>query len=137
MRRRTSRAKAVFTADFRIFRRTGAVPEAYRGKRKEGNRSNGEWQMANGRCFLINDEEVGVFRQRDGRVFAVQNRCPHRRGPLAEGLLGGGKVICPLHGHRFELQTGKSSEPKECVRTFRVTVLKGQIYIAAKPETCC
>ncbi len=90
-----------------------------------------------GRCFRINDDlEIAVFRQRDGRVFAVQNRCPHRGGPLAEGLVGAGKVICPLHAHRFDLETGKSSEPKECLRTFRVSVVDGQIYIAANPQTC-
>ncbi len=88
-----------------------------------------------GRCFLVNGEEIAVFRQRDGRVFAVQNRCPHRRGPLAEGLVGAGKVICPLHAHRFDLNTGKGSELKECLRTFRVSVLNGQIYIAVNPET--
>ncbi len=83
-----------------------------------------------GRCFLVNGEEIAVFRQRDGRVFAVQNRCPHRRGPLSEGLVGAGKVICPLHAHRFDLESGKSSEPKECLKTFRVSVVDGQIYIA-------
>ncbi len=93
--------------------------------------------VGQGRCFLVNDEEIAVFRQRDGRVFAVQNRCPHRRGPLSEGLLGVGKVICPLHAHRFDLETGQSSEPKECLRTFRVSVLNGQIYIAGNPETGC
>ncbi len=89
-----------------------------------------------GRCFVIEGEEIAVFHQRDGRVFAVQNRCPHRRGPLAEGLVGAGKVICPLHAHRFDLETGKSSEPKECLRTFRVSVVNGQIYIVANPAIC-
>ncbi len=92
--------------------------------------------LGQGRCFQVNGEEIAVFRQRDGRVFAVQNRCPHRRGPLAEALLGAGKGICPLHAHCFDLYTGKGSEPKECLKTFGVTVLNGQIYIAAKPETC-
>ncbi len=88
-----------------------------------------------GRCFVIEGQEVAVFHQRDGRVFAVQNRCPHRGGPLAEGLVGAGKLICPLHAHRFELETGKSSEPKECLRTFGVSVVDGEIYIAAIPES--
>ncbi len=88
-----------------------------------------------GRCFLVKGQEIAVFRQRDGQVFAVQNRCPHRQGPLAEGLLGGGKVICPLHAHRFDLKNGTSSEPRECLRTFRVAVIDGEIYVAPDSGT--
>ena len=72
--------------------------------------------IAQGRCFIINGEEVAVFRPRSGGVFAMQNQCPHRKGPLSEGVIGGGKVICPLHGHKFELQSGQGKETQECVR---------------------
>jgi nitrite reductase (NADH) small subunit len=63
-----------------------------------------------GRCFLVGGEEVAVFRQRDGTLFATQNRCPHKNGPLAEGIVGGGKVICPFHSRKFDLRTGKNAE---------------------------
>jgi nitrite reductase (NADH) small subunit len=55
--------------------------------------------LGQGRCYIVEGEEIAVFRQRDGRLFATQNRCPHRQGPLFEGVSGAGKVICPLHGH--------------------------------------
>ena len=75
--------------------------------------------IGQGACFIVGDQEIAVFRPRDGRIFAVENRCPHRQGPLAEGIVGGGKVICPLHGHKFDLTTGKGSDPSECVKAFK------------------
>ena len=83
-----------------------------------------------GRCYVVGTEEIAIFRQRDGRLFATQNRCPHRQGPLAEGVVGGGKVICPLHSHRFDLKDGAGSEPGECVRVYAVKVMDGEIVIS-------
>ena len=80
-----------------------------------------------GRAFVVDSREVAVFRQRDGKLFAVANRCPHRQGPLAEGVAGGGKVICPLHGHKFDLSSGAGSEPAECVQVFPLRVIEGEI----------
>ena len=85
--------------------------------------------LGHARCYLVGGEEVAVFRQRDGRVFATQNRCPHKQGPLAEGISGGGKVICPLHSHKFDLATGAGSEAHECVKTYPVRVQDGNILL--------
>jgi nitrite reductase (NADH) small subunit len=82
-----------------------------------------------GRCYVIGSVEIAVFRQRDGRLFAVQNRCPHRQGPLSEGVIGEGHVICPLHSHRFNLKNGEGSEPNECVRVHRVKDVDGAILV--------
>ena len=49
-----------------------------------------------GRNFVSLGEKIAVFRTRGGEVFAVQAECPHRGGPLADGLLGGTTLICPL-----------------------------------------
>ena len=67
--------------------------------------------VGQGRCYVVGAQEIAVFRQRDGRLFATQNRCPHKQGPLSEGVMGGGQVICPLHAHRFELKDGAGTEP--------------------------
>lgn len=75
--------------------------------------------IGQGACFIADDQEIAVFRPRDGRIFAVENRCPHRQGPLSEGIVGGGKVICPLHGHKFDLITGQGSDPRECIKVFK------------------
>lgn len=85
--------------------------------------------VGQGRCFVLGDETIAVFRQRDGRVFATQNRCPHRAGPLADGIVGGNHVICPLHAHRFDLETGNGSEPGERVRVYETEVVDGQVRL--------
>jgi nitrite reductase (NADH) small subunit len=88
-----------------------------------------------GLCFIVRGEEVAVFRQRDGRLFATENRCPHRRGPLSEGLVGAGKVLCPLHAHTFDLSTGQGAEPGERVRTFAVREENRQILLTVEPTS--
>ena len=60
-----------------------------------------------GRTFEIKGRRLAVFRSRDGRVFATQAECPHKQGPLADGLVGGTLLICPLHEWRFDLRTGQ------------------------------
>ena len=85
--------------------------------------------VGQGRCFIVDGREIAVFRSRAGRVFAVSHRCPHRQGPLAEGVIGGNQVICPLHGHKFDLTTGKGSEMGECVKTYQVWEESGQIIL--------
>lgn len=82
-----------------------------------------------GRCYIVDGAEIAVFRQRDGRLFAVDNRCPHRQGPLADGVMGDGKVICPFHAHRFDLASGAGSEPGECVKVYRVGVSSGRVVL--------
>ena len=84
-----------------------------------------------GRCFVVNGEEIAVFRQRDGRLFATQNRCPHRQGPLSEGIIGNGKVVCPLHAHKFDMCTGEG-EGHECVSTFSVREVQGNVVLNLK-----
>jgi nitrite reductase (NADH) small subunit len=85
--------------------------------------------VGQGRCFIVGSEEIAVFRQRDGRLFASQNRCPHRQGPLSEGLVGNNTVICPLHAHRFDLESGSGHEQKECLRVFSVQESGNQIVL--------
>jgi nitrite reductase (NADH) small subunit len=60
-----------------------------------------------GRTFQVGTEPIAVFHTRGGQVFATQAHCPHRGGPLADGLLGGHVLICPLHGRKFDLRTGE------------------------------
>lgn len=59
-----------------------------------------------GRTFDVEGLEIAVFRPRSGEVFATQASCPHAGGPLADGFIGNGKVICPFHAYRFDLATG-------------------------------
>lgn len=67
--------------------------------------------VGEGRSFRIGCREIAVFRAREGDLYAVQADCPHRAGPLVDGLIGGGKVVCPLHGQTFDLATGEPARP--------------------------
>jgi nitrite reductase (NADH) small subunit len=61
-----------------------------------------------GREFEVAGERIAIFNTRSGKVFAVQAHCPHRNGPLADGLVGGTTLVCPLHAHKFDLATGEA-----------------------------
>ncbi len=74
--------------------------------------------------------DIAVFRTANDEVFALENRCPHRGGPLSEGIVHGRKVACPLHNWVIELETGKTAGADEgCARSFPVKVDKGRIYL--------
>jgi nitrite reductase (NADH) small subunit len=64
---------------------------------------------------------VAVFRTGADEVFALIDRCPHRGGPLSEGMVQGRAVACPLHGWVIELDTGRAEAPDEgCTRIIAV-----------------
>jgi len=75
-----------------------------------------------GRVFPLRGEEIAVFRTRAGEVFACQAACPHKGGPLADGLVGGTTLICPLHAWKFDLATGAALTGGCSVKTFPVRV---------------
>ena len=83
-----------------------------------------------GRAFVVGDRKIAVFRNRQGRVFATQADCPHRAGPLADGLLGGETLICPLHALRFDLTSGRSADGGCSLAVYPVRVgSSGQIVV--------
>jgi len=75
--------------------------------------------------------EIALFRTADDAVFAVANRCPHKNGPLSEGIVHGHTVTCPLHNLRLNLENGQAVAPDEgCVEQFTVHVdAKGQLFL--------
>ncbi len=60
-----------------------------------------------GRTFEVAELTVAVFRTRADEVYASQAHCPHRNGPLADGMLGGHVIMCPLHDRSYDLTSGK------------------------------
>lgn len=88
-----------------------------------------------GRAFIVAGRTIAVFRQRDGRVFATDNQCPHRGGPLAEGIVGDGTVICPLHSWKIDLASGRCLSEAAGVRTYNVRVMNGRLLIACGSAT--
>jgi len=75
-----------------------------------------------GRVYSVDGENVAVFRTRSGALYATQAACPHRGGPLADGLIGGTTLICPLHAWKFDLSTGAALFGDCGIKTFRVHV---------------
>ncbi len=83
-----------------------------------------------GRTFAVAGQRLAVFRGRDGAVFATQAECPHRQGPLADGLLGNGTLICPLHSLKFDLRTGKALNGDCSLQTYPLAVsAAGQLLV--------
>lgn len=76
-----------------------------------------------GRTFEVSGRRIAVFRTRRGCVFATQAECPHKKGPLADGLVGERTVMCPLHGYKFDLASGDAIA-HDCgsLRTFPVDI---------------
>jgi|SRR5437667_11197108 len=73
--------------------------------------------------------EVALFNI-GGQFYALNGRCPHRGGPLGEGITENGRVYCPLHGWEFEVKTGAClSNPERRVACFPARVLNGRVEI--------
>ena len=93
---------------------------------KVGNRD--DIPLGEGRKYFLNGEEVGIFNLKD-KVLAISNWCPHRGGPLSDGLVTGEEVICPLHGFKVNLNTGCLKNSNERVRVYEVVLKNGEIYL--------
>ena len=73
---------------------------------------------------------VAVFRTDEAEVFATSNTCPHRGGPLSEGIVHERKVTCPLHNQIFSLQTGEAQGGEEGrVAVYPVKVADGRVLL--------
>src|SRR3989338_10788149 len=59
------------------------------------------------------NEDIAVFRTADDKVFALHDKCPHKGGPLSQGIVHGEKVTCPLHGWNIGLADGKAVAPDQ------------------------
>ena len=60
------------------------------------------------RCVKSGEMTIAIFRTADDRVFALEDKCPHRRGPLSQGIVHDGCVTCPLHNWVISLETGRA-----------------------------
>jgi len=83
-----------------------------------------------GRAFEINGRTIALFRTRGGKVFAFDNQCPHKKGPLSEGMLAGESVVCPLHAFRFDMNTGDCDQPNTCsLKTYPIELRNNEVFI--------
>jgi len=74
--------------------------------------------------------DIAVFRNAENQVFALLDQCPHKGGPLSQGIVYGNHVACPLHNWNICLEDGKAAAPdKGCVAGFPVKVENGVVYL--------
>ena len=75
-----------------------------------------------GRNVEVQRKKIAIFHTRGGGVYAVQAECPHKSGPLADGLVGGTTLICPLHAWKFDLATGEALFGDCGLKTYQVRI---------------
>jgi nitrite reductase (NADH) small subunit len=94
-----------------------------------------ELAESRGRCAEAGAFSLAIFRQGD-QVFALENACPHRGGPLCEGDVKDGVVYCPLHAWGFDLRSGRAVNVRwEAARVFPARVDGGRILVAIPKES--
>lgn len=76
------------------------------------------------------DGDVAVFRTAEDDVFALADKCPHKGGPLSQGIVHGKQVTCPLHGWKVALSDGSAIAPDEgCARRYAVKLEGIDVYL--------
>ena len=77
---------------------------------------------------------VAIFRTGDDHVFALADRCPHKGGPLSQGIVHGDRVACPLHNWNIVLHSGTAIAPDEgCTASYPVRIEDGHVFVALDP----
>lgn len=82
--------------------------------------------------------DIALFRTVTDRVFALEDRCPHKGGPLSQGIVHGDRVTCPLHNWVIELATGEAVAPdRGCAGAIPVRLTDGTVHIALTAFGAC
>jgi len=76
--------------------------------------------------------KIAVFRTSSDEVFAIKDECPHKQGPLSQGIVHGTSVTCPLHNWKIDLASGEALGPDEgCTNTYSTKVENGMVFISS------
>lgn len=82
------------------------------------------------------DGDIAIFRTSDGVIFALRDLCPHKKGPLSQGIVHGHSVTCPLHAWVIDLATGEptgADAGKGCTPVVPVLIERGRLFIPVAP----
>ena len=83
------------------------------------------------RCVDTPEGKIAIFRTQDDQVYAIDDRCPHKGGPLSQGIVHGTAVTCPLHNWVISLETGRALGADEgAVRTIPVRIDGERLFLA-------
>src|ERR1700733_13432613 len=78
--------------------------------------------------------DIAVFRTLADEVFALEDRCPHKGGPLSQGIVHSNAVTCPLHNWVIDLASGEAAAPdRGCVRRIPVKLAEGRLLLGLEP----
>jgi len=84
--------------------------------------------LGEGRAVTVEGRRIAVFNAPTG-WFALDHACPHRGGPLADGIVSDSCVTCPLHERRYDLATGLPSDGGEAVVSHEVEIVDGDVVV--------
>ena len=74
--------------------------------------------------------DIAIFRTSDDEVFALDDRCPHKGGPLSQGIVAGDSVACPLHGWQIGLDSGQARAPDVgCTHRYDTRLENGEVWV--------
>jgi nitrite reductase (NADH) small subunit len=87
------------------------------------------------RVLRTDTMDIALFRTSVDEVFALKDSCPHKGGPLSQGIVHGNTVTCPLHNWKIDLNSGEALAPDEgCSHRFPVKIENGKVYLALSVE---
>jgi nitrite reductase (NADH) small subunit len=82
------------------------------------------------RIVILGEEKIAIFRGRDDAVYAIKDACPHKGGPLSQGIMHGHSVTCPLHNWKIDLTNGQALGPDEgCANVYQTKIDNGFVYL--------
>jgi len=74
--------------------------------------------------------DIALFRTSTDQVFALKDECPHKKGPLSQGIVHDNTVTCPLHNWKIDLASGKAKAPDEgCTHSYPVKLENGRVFL--------
>ena len=90
------------------------------------------------RVVRTDSGDIAVFRTDQDEVFALRDECPHKGGPLSQGIVHGKRVACPLHDWKINLDSGQAVAPDEgCAATYPVKIEGGKIMLSTTANEGC
>ena len=90
------------------------------------------------RVIETKNGDIAVFRTADDEVFALRDECPHKQGPLSQGIVHGKKVACPMHDWKINLDSGTAVAPDEgCAASYPVKNDNGKLMLSLVPNEGC
>jgi nitrite reductase (NADH) small subunit len=83
------------------------------------------------RVLVTAEGDVAIFRTSGDQIFALFDQCPHKKGPLSQGIVYDNRVACPLHNWVIDMNSGEATGPDEgCTRTFETKIENGTVFIS-------